>query len=299
MSRYASGGRNTNANVGLAICSTILNKESQYRKGTATNHTLTKMAATRLMPGTDGGLENALLNLLNNDKEGGASEEEKSELQDFLTEQRTKLQEVSLRTVQAEMETDAFLASIRSIREQLLAQADQESSDETESTDYNALMSDLMDKSKAELMAKNPPEQNEKYQDICEMLGIQVERKRTLNGDDDEIEVTGTQSGTQSAKNRLKCPILAKEMEDPVKNKLCGHVYSRTGIEQMIKSRQARGATCQCPIPGCSNRNVTLDQLEEDLETRLLIQRARRQNEATQQQKSQNATTLVDSDDEE
>ena len=52
-----------------------------------------------------------------------------------------------------------------------------------------------------------------------------------------------------------------------MRNKICGHVYSYKGIQHHLKSNK------QCPMPGCSNTNVTMSQLEEDEEMTMKIRR--------------------------
>ncbi|KAL7565266.1 hypothetical protein ACA910_014560 [Epithemia clementina (nom. ined.)] len=309
MSRYAStNSRSSNNNVNLAICSTVIGKEVQYRKGAAACHSLTKTCAERLVPGSEGALENALYNLLSgssgDEGSGVPTEEEKTELQEFLSEQRSKLQKLSLQTAEVEMETDAFLAAMRNLREQLLAQSDQEpsqsaSASNNNTTDFDATLSELIEKELAERKAENPPEDNEKYHDVCKLLGIEVQRKRnkaTADDDIEEVRNTGTASQGKTQAGRLKCPITTMDMEDPVKNTQCGHVYSRKGIEQLMRQSN-RGSSCQCPIAGCTNRSVTNDQLEKDLETEVTINRARRRQKAAQQQFSQSANAVESDED--
>ena len=302
MSRYASSGRHNHGNVALAICSSFLGKEAQYRKGAATNHTLAKMAAGRLVPG-NGQLESALMSLLPTTSTGENEEEDKAKVQEFLAGERGKINDLSLLTVEAELETDAFLESIKTFRDKILAQEDEQSSSNNDDiyTNVEKILTEEMDRALTERKASNPPESHEKYQQICEELGIEVARAKKKNDEDDEIEVvrnnTGTAGGVTSqgtsAQAVPKCPITSMDMEDPVRNKICGHVYSRAGIEHMMRGK----GFCKCPIAGCNNYKVTPDQLEKDLEMELLVKRAQVRKRKAEQTLSQSAE-LVDSDEE-
>ena len=120
--------------------------------------------------------------------------------------------------------------------------------------------------------------------EILTELGEQT----TASNNDDDIQIM---SGQQDAS--LKCPITTALLEEPMKNKVCGHVYSKPGILQMI----GRVRQCKCPVPGCGNNRVTVDQLEPDVEMDTLVRRERRRlNHAKEQQASQ--AHSVDSDEE-
>jgi len=65
---------------------------------------------------------------------------------------------------------------------------------------------------------------------------------------DDEVEISQVDDNM-----RFICPITKVELVDPVKNKRCGHTYSRKAIEQHIKAMKTRA---KCPIPGCVSADV-------------------------------------------
>jgi len=64
------------------------------------------------------------------------------------------------------------------------------------------------------------------------------------------------------AKISLKCPVSGMLLEDPVKNTLCGHIYSRQAILGLIGSKR----TIPCPFAGCS-KMVSKRTLVNDLQT--------------------------------
>lgn len=72
-------------------------------------------------------------------------------------------------------------------------------------------------------------------------------------------------------------PFSRHEVEEPVRNKHCKHVYDKKGITTyIIQSRRAR-----CPVIGCGNRQViTFNDLIEDRELSARIHRIRHRRKA-------------------
>eukprot|EP00794_Sanderia_malayensis_P012184 gene12184-13442_t len=60
--------------------------------------------------------------------------------------------------------------------------------------------------------------------------------------------------------NKLLCPITKTEMEEPMKNKLCGHCYGRKAIEEHIRRMRHKA---RCPVVGCVHV-VKMEHLEVD-----------------------------------
>ena len=115
---------------------------------------------------------------------------------------------------------------------------------------------------------------------------------RNVNNDDD-IEVMGNGRGAESQAASLMCPVICKLLENPMKNKVCGHIYSLAGLKHLLRNSRR----CACPVAGCQNNNVTMEQVEEDVETQFKIRREKRRQDAaaTQQQYSQADEDLVSS----
>ena len=84
--------------------------------------------------------------------------------------------------------------------------------------------------------------------------------------EDDDFELT------YRTKRTLKCPITMTLFQDPMRSKVCVHVYSKTAIFEMI--RRNRGAT-DCPVAGC-DKIITEFSLERD---RVMERRVRQQVE--------------------
>jgi Zinc-finger of the MIZ type in Nse subunit len=72
------------------------------------------------------------------------------------------------------------------------------------------------------------------------------------------------------------CPITRLPMQNPLKNKTCGHAYSRDGIEQLF--RTSRSSQIDCPIAGCGSA-VTNAHLERDADLERRLERAARQQQ--------------------
>ncbi|KDO20868.1 hypothetical protein SPRG_14099 [Saprolegnia parasitica CBS 223.65] len=122
--------------------------------------------------------------------------------------------------------------------------------------------------------------QHDFYKRFCGAAGIEEE------GDDDDVDVLVQET---EAANTITCPITLLEMVEPVRNKRCGHTYSKAGITAHLKRKNA------CPIGGCREK-VGLHDLERDVEMEVRIASNRRA-QATQQLNSTNAAIDMDDDD--
>ena len=85
----------------------------------------------------------------------------------------------------------------------------------------------------------------------------------TVPNENDDVQLIESSSSSHPS----KCPITAQTMKNPVRNKVCGHVYSREGIDKLLKLTRQRkksrsaAAHCPCPIAGCKNQKVSQAQL--------------------------------------
>ena len=85
------------------------------------------------------------------------------------------------------------------------------------------------------------------------------------------------------------CPITKRAPEQPVRNRLCGHVYDRAGVEHYMRGSRnptcvnpqsslrpsyilcncetaGFGVSCRCPMTGCMNRKRLEPEQLEDVE---------------------------------
>jgi len=156
--------------------------------------------------------------------------------------------------------------------------------------DYEAKIRQLMQQHKATTPALDFT-QEMYYREVCQEMGMKIADAKKPANDDEDIEVVGNRS--LSAGMSLKCPITTVLLEAPVKNKYCKHVYSKEAILNHIQVRQKNR---QCPVPGCHNRQLTKDQLEDDGETEMKVRREKRRLEREQEMCV--TQELVDTDDE-
>lgn len=89
--------------------------------------------------------------------------------------------------------------------------------------------------------------ESEKYESLMRLISAQ-----DLNPDDNE-EIVAVSQNINNIDPITKLPIV-----EPVKNKICGHVYEKSSIMQLLK----RKGKTKCPIAGC----IAADQVQvEDL----------------------------------
>lgn len=224
---------------------TMLRKEKQYKDGIKQNQELAQSLADRVAHG--GPLESLLENV---------------------AEHRDRLKKLAENNVLQERKLHAFVQSLRNIV------------DDENVEDYQAALEKSMD-TEEQKIARTSVEvtQERMYLDICSKLG-EGQTGSGVAGDDD-LEVLATGDSTVN----LNCPFMTTLMVDPVKNKVCGHSYSKEAILNHI--RKSRSPSC--PVAGCSNRHVTQEQLEDDRETARLIRREQVRQQHQQRQLTQNA----------
>ncbi|XP_045520683.1 E3 SUMO-protein ligase NSE2-like isoform X2 [Pieris brassicae] len=76
---------------------------------------------------------------------------------------------------------------------------------------------------------------------------VEKEMKSTRsNLDDSDIAITASQTTYND-------PFTKKAIEDPVKNSLCGHIYEKEVIMNIIQKKK-KGI--KCPVAGCGNKNL-------------------------------------------
>ena len=259
----------------------ILDRGSNYREAITKNHTLSKLLAECMAP--DGTLEQSVLQVVEDDPAL------KEELQKSFQEQRDRLKKVAEKNVQNGRNVDAFIGALQAVRTQV--QTHQETD---EPPDYEKIINDKMQEYTASQKANQLDLKDEQYcRDIRAALG-EKEAARKNDESDEELEVLRNPNSSES----LKCPVMGKLVEDPLRSKVCGHVYSRVGIEQLLHQNRHRGGKIRCPVAGCSNSAVTREQLEEDHEAAMKVRRLKRR-EANEREQRMTQEIDGDSDEEE
>lgn len=260
-SRFASS-----QNISAAVCDAFLNKEGTHRGPIAENKALCEAAAPRLRKEV-GEVEDRLLSMVRYvDDESILSTET---VQNFLQQARGHLKRIAEMNIENDRNISVYMEAVKTLKQAEVANFDTEGAEEKEIEDPGEHLKQIYAQKKTQMEQLNLDMSEEKhYRDVCEQMGEKIGK-----ADEDEIEV---QYNAASQRNLLMCPIMGTLMENPVKNKACGHLYSRDGIESHIQSMRRSRRQCSCPVTGCSNGNVTLDQLETDLRAQNMIRREQR-----------------------
>lgn len=85
----------------------------------------------------------------------------------------------------------------------------------------------------------------------------------------------------------LYCPITKKPFEDPVRNKLCNHCYSKAAINEIL----TRKHSIKCPVGGCT-KQVTMPNLIPDRELARRVKRKLKQDKYDKQHTAESAVQL-------
>ena len=85
----------------------------------------------------------------------------------------------------------------------------------------------------------------------------------------------------------LHCPITRKPFEDPVRNRLCNHCYSKAAIHQML----ARRNSIKCPVGGCT-KEVKMPDLIPDRELARRVKRKMKQDKYDRHHTADSAVQL-------
>jgi E3 SUMO-protein ligase NSE2 len=205
------------------------------------------------------------------------------EIETFIEEQTKVVKKLAVKNVERERHVKTFVAAVVQVRQQTM-----DNNDDAADFDFQKAIDAEMEK-----IEKTAPEsqleinQEKLYIEIMEKLG------QHQGPVDDDVAIVET-GATQSV--NLKCPITGQFMMDAVCNKLCGHSYSKVGILSHMKN--SRRNSCECPVPGCANKNVQESQLEADLDMQHAVRREQRRQDHMAQQRARGANNLVDSDEE-
>ncbi|XP_053571323.1 E3 SUMO-protein ligase NSE2 [Bombina bombina] len=98
----------------------------------------------------------------------------------------------------------------------------------------------------------------EQLREMSRQMGLSVESTaETFEDIDEDIAVTQSQT-------IFICPITQLEMENPVKNKVCGHTYEKEAIERLIQNRHQKKDKATCPKIGCGHNDMKIADLVPD-----------------------------------
>lgn len=181
----------------------------------------------------------------------------------FIERSKRRLKEIATSNAKRMKEIDHFVSAVSSLNHSQRKNddnADDASPINYESAIYTAL----------EQIRQNDDQQQ---QDI-DTHPMVIELKSTLGEtirQDDDLEIVGN---TNTNGESLKCPVTGLLYENPVKNKVCGHIYDKAGLHQVLKNRK-----CTCPVAGCTNRNLSEGQVAEDEEMKRKVKRFKMREE--------------------
>jgi Zinc-finger of the MIZ type in Nse subunit len=289
MSQRDFGGLN-NAAVVTNVLNSIASKESSYKAPIKANHVLAKSAAKRIRH-----YEEILAKTI-----GVVHTEE--EWKSYLKERKEELKSIAASNVTSQRKIDTFCKAVRNVQTQTQQTAQSQSAENSKENEEMESYEILIHEAIKAIETQDAPlqldmEQEPFYREIAQLLGEPLAAAKKKTGDDDDdIEISEPLGATDGVSS-LKCPITGAFMEDAVRNKVCSHVYSKAGILAHIQS-QGRSHQCKCPMAGCGNRSVSEAQLEEDIETKMNVRRAMRQESQRLEQQASQANDLIDSDEE-
>jgi SUMO ligase MMS21 Smc5/6 complex component len=205
-----------------------------------------------------------------------------------LEQQKERLVKTAEVNVEQQRQIQAFVSGLQRVQQTLLQQG------QHEEKDYSEVLAEEMKKAKDEQAA----EQLEMHQEplvraMQTTLCMKVSAASGGNESDNDVEVMPTGSTAQG----LKCPISLSYFADPVKSKVCGHVYSKDFLRQLLDQHGHRGMAC--PISGCVNRHLTMETCQPDRITQQKVNRHLRNQAAAEEVRMSQAVDLDLMDDEE
>lgn len=117
--------------------------------------------------------------------------------------------------------------------------------------------------------------------DYGEYVEKLISKQRKVNEENENYWKTKKNNQYDADKSMLD-PYSGEPIQDPMQNTICGHVYNRKTIEQLIKDREANGLKMWCPFAPdkkkkpferCSNKSVSLSDLKPDIVMKAKIEK--------------------------
>ena len=278
-------GRNSNSGTGSGVdhfASNAINKEDEYKQGLKRLQARAKLTAELI---TEGGALETLL-----------KEADSDNADSFLLSQRNRLKAIAEGNAKQKNEIDYFLLALKDVRADVQQRRNQSNAaaaaaaggddtttadnNEDEAPDYERFIQEAVERIR-EAKESDPnyaPLEDQDYViELRQTLGEKM-KKRSRNDDDDDLEIVDN-VGVDDV-HKLKCPITGMLFQDPVKNKVCGHVYDQMGFNQLMRNGKKK-----CPVPGCSNHALKKEQLEPDEEMKLKVRRHKMREEAAKKKR--------------
>ncbi|XP_078396091.1 E3 SUMO-protein ligase NSE2 [Cetorhinus maximus] len=181
-------------------------------------------------------------------------------------EETSSMEKLMLDYVSMDRELEQFIQAVDDVTHQIKQERPERMPD----------LKALVDKRFNELKNLNKDEdliKNDKYihfkgqlREMKKQVGAESQNESTsANEIDEDIAVT------QSQRNFI-CPITQREMECPVKNKVCGHSYEEEAIIKIIQNKHKQKKKARCPVVGCDNGDMKQCDLSMDTTLRRAIE---------------------------
>ena len=205
----------------------------------------------------DGSVEKSIRTALqvgSSDADGDGDQTEWNEFQTFLDSQRRRIHALAEMHIDTQQYNKAVLQSLNEITNET------QKKDSDYQSIFPAKIEVNMTKIKSQANANSSQSQPHEF-----TLHIQQKLREPMSKEeqsDDEIEMD-----TTCQVSDFKCPVTGGLMTHPYRNKVCGHTYELDGIKFYLRTKNT------CPVAGCSNTQVSMSDLEEDVELAMNIKR--------------------------
>lgn len=202
--------------------------------------------------------------------------------EEITEEYRQSLKTFAKDNVAKERQLKAYMNAIKVVTENHSSSQENDDENENESQDFQQQMEASYTK-ELQTIENNSVmvTQEQKYLKLCRQLGQEEDQ-------DDELAIVNPNSTDSVA--RIKCPITAIIMDEPVRSKVCMHAFTKAAILNHLTMSRF------CPMPGCGNDRMTRNELEDDPDTALLVRRHKKRKEHAKRSRAQ-AQSALDMDD--
>eukprot|EP00557_Chaetoceros_sp_GSL56_P014284 CAMPEP_0176485868 /NCGR_PEP_ID=MMETSP0200_2-20121128/5268_1 /TAXON_ID=947934 /ORGANISM="Chaetoceros sp., Strain GSL56" /LENGTH=298 /DNA_ID=CAMNT_0017882539 /DNA_START=113 /DNA_END=1009 /DNA_ORIENTATION=+ len=281
----------------------ILAKKKDFRNQIIRLDAHNKIGAESLAH--DGNLESTVRLALqnNNNRDNHSSKDDKDvdeawgAFEAFLQQQREKIKGLTKIHIEMNQKVDALIGAVEDVKRQIhqhpppQQQQRQTDDDNSKPPDYELILQTKMELLKQQLEDQSGPVENHPWMKntLTNMREVAAS-SRGGNGDDDDDDVQLEFSNNESSAE-YKCPITCQYMENPMRNTVCGHVFDLSGIQFHMRNKRSGRA---CPVPGCANKNLSMDQMEQDVEKQLKVKRFLKRMEQEKQQRLSQTEDLDD-----
>ena len=186
------------------------------------------------------------------DADGDGDQTEWNEFQTFLDSQRRRIHALAEMHIDTQQYNKAVLQSLNEITNE----------EQKQDSDYQSIFPAKIEVNMTNIKSQANANSSQPHEFT---LHIQQKLREPMSKEeqsDDEIEMDNTYQVSD-----FKCPVTGRLMTHPYRNKVCGHTYELDGIKFYLRTKHT------CPVAGCSNPQVSMSDLEEDVELAMNIKR--------------------------